>query len=118
MEKGASLTILLQQSEVLQRSLDALKACIEKKKVFATYLEKVVEKNPELFSDITELLHKNFALFDLKKSLLHKNNDLRNELAKVEKNLETFRENKMKETLVYNTKLGSWRFMKLFENFN
>ena len=39
LEKGASLTILLQESAVHHRSFDVLEACIEKKKVFATYLE-------------------------------------------------------------------------------
>ena len=107
LEKGASLTILLQESSILHRSLDVLAACIEKKKEFAKYLQKVVEKNPELFSDITELLHRNLALFDIKERLKHKQKELLNELASVEKGIETFKENKMKDTLVFSTKLGS-----------
>ena len=107
LEKGASLTILLQESAVLHKSLDVLEACIEKKKEFAKYLQKVVEKNPELFNDITELLHRNLALFDIKERLQQKQKELINEFACVEKGIETFKENKMKDTLVFSTKLGS-----------
>ena len=110
LEKGAFLTILLQESEVHHRSFDVLEACIEKKKIFAKYLQKVVEKNPELFSDITELLHKNVALFDIKERLQHKIKGLRNELICVEKGIETFKENKMKDTLVFSIKLGPHKF--------
>ena len=106
LEKGASLTILLQESAVLHKSLDVLEACIEKKKEFAKYLQKVVEKNPELFNDITELLHRNLALFDIKERLQQKQKELINEFACVEKGIETFKENKMKDTLVFSTKLG------------
>ena len=106
LENSAYLTILLQESVVLHKSLDVLEVCIEKKKVFAKYLKKVVEKYPELFSDITELLHKNLALFDVKERLKNKQIELRNEFDFIEEDIETFKENKMKDTLTYSTKLG------------
>ena len=75
--------------------------------VYVKYLEEVVNKNPELFGNINELLNKNSALIDMKKILQTFLSRQRKEAEDTDKSLAKFKENKMKETLVFNIKLGS-----------
>ena len=75
--------------------------------VYVKYLEEVVNKNPELFGNINELLNKNSALIDMKNNLQTFLSRQRKEAEDTDKSLAKFKENKMKETLVFNIKLGS-----------
>ena len=106
-EKQAKLTCLVGQREVFDKSLQLLKKSIENKMVYVKYLEEVVNKNPELFGNINELLNKNSALIDMKNNLQTFLSRQRKEAEDTDKSLAKFKENKMKETLVFNIKLGS-----------
>ena len=105
-QQVTSLKNLNYQRSILEQSLGLLRKSIESKKVFVTYLEKVVAKKPELFGNINQLLAKNSALIDMKNNLQTLLSNLKTETEKTQISLEQFKEEKMKETLVFNIKLG------------
>ena len=106
MEKLEVLKILNEQKDIHQKSLNLLLQNIESKSIFVAFLKKVVEKNPEVFVNIDTMLDKNSALIDMKNNLKTLLSTIKMQIEDLERNLGDFKEGKMKETLVFNIKLG------------
>ena len=97
---------LVQKKDLLRATFDALESNVTKKKTYESFLQTVVDANPEECQNIDEFLHRKSALMDVKTNLETVLANLTKESQITEKNLELFKEQKMKDTLVFSTKLG------------
>ena len=99
---------LIRKRDLLRATFDALEANVAKKKCYEFFLQTVVDANSEAeeCQGIDEFLQRKSALMDLRNNLKTILANLTKESQITEKNLELFREQKMKDTLVFSTKLG------------
>ena len=102
-EMETKIANLILSKEMMQACLDSLQQSIEKKRKYFTFVELVAKQNCQ---NTEEFLHQKSALMDLKTKLETILTNLTKESEDVNKNLKLFKEQRMKDTLLYSTKLG------------
>ena len=90
---------------VLTEAKEILGTSVMGKKVFADYLQSVVDSNPQKYPDIQNLMMRCSALVATRDKLKNHLETLNKDIEDEDVSLEKFKEDKMKQTLEYNVRL-------------
>ena len=93
-------------SIVLTTAKEALLKAVDKKQVYSDYLESVVRERSEEYKDVMKLMDRCQGLLASKESLKSRHQTLIVDIDSEYRELETFKEKKMGQTLDYNVKLS------------